>query len=79
MADDSVARLRLGALLHLDWHHGVVAQIDDGDVPVLNEVRVLHKTHADDVTLQQPGKKSTSLLQNTAATISRLIANYSDN
>ena len=47
MANGSVAGLRLAALLHLDGHQGVVAQVDDGHVPVLNEVRVLHKTHGE--------------------------------
>lgn len=46
VADGSVTGLGLGALLHLDRHHGVVAQVDDGHVSVLDEVRVFHETHA---------------------------------
>lgn len=45
VANDSIACLRLGTLLHLDRHHIVVAQVNDGNIPILNEVRVLHKTH----------------------------------
>lgn len=34
----AVARLRLGPLLHLHRHHGVVTQVDDGDVAILDVV-----------------------------------------
>lgn len=43
----AVARLCLGALLHLHRHHGVMAQVDDGDVAILNVVQIFHKTHVD--------------------------------
>lgn len=34
----AIARLRLGSLLHLHRHHGVMTQVDDGDVAILNVV-----------------------------------------
>ncbi|TNN66977.1 hypothetical protein EYF80_022750 [Liparis tanakae] len=37
VADDPVARLRLGALLHLHRHHGLGAQVDHGHVAFLDE------------------------------------------
>lgn len=40
-----VARLSLSTLLHLHRHHGVMTQVDDDDVTVLDVVRILHKTH----------------------------------
>lgn len=46
VADGTVTGLGLGAPLHLERHHGVVAQVDDGHVSFLDEVRVFHETHA---------------------------------
>lgn len=47
VADGAIARLCLGAMLHLHRHHGVMAQVDDGGVAILNVVRVFHKTHVE--------------------------------
>lgn len=47
MANDAVASLCLGTLLHFHWHHGVMAHIDDGNIPIMDEVWVLNKTHGE--------------------------------